>query len=466
MHKVRLEQEFRQMLQQNHWWQTDERLLIAVSGGVDSMVLLHLLLRCLSNQVLGVIHFDHQLRSASKDEGAYLQAFCQEHQLPFYTRVWQNPPKQGIEAAARKARYAFFAEVMKTKRYDVLITAHHGDDQIETMLMKLMRHGNLSNVIGIRQESHFTKDNLRLVRPLLAFSKKELLDYAQSQHIKYFEDESNASMDYQRNRIRKSILPIIQDEQPQASAHFLKFSKQLAYVEEILAKQQQSWYKKIVTIKEPVVLIDLLALQELSIGERVFFWQFTFQQLRLTRAIPLKDRHIDQLERMLSQTKRYWTLNVEASWQWQKKDQLLILAPIEEKASADTNSSFLLTCNQSIYLEENQWIGLFESDEINLPEKVKNWSEFHHKFMAESNLCLVIRKRQAGDRIQLHPQLTKRISRWLIDQKIPPEQRAQAWVASNPENKIYSFLPFVNSYLSIDAETDKIRYILVYRYLA
>ncbi|HJF19032.1 MAG TPA: tRNA lysidine(34) synthetase TilS, partial [Enterococcus columbae] len=80
--------------------------------------------------------------------------------------------------------------------------------------------------------------------------------------------------------------------------------------------------------------------------------------------------------------------------------------------------------------------------------------------------CLVIRKRQAGDRIQLHPQLTKRISRWLIDQKIPPEQRAQAWVASNPENKIYSFLPFVNSYLSIDAETDKIRYILVYRYLA
>ena len=470
MHKVRLEQEFMHIVQKNSWWQAKDRLLLAISGGVDSMVLLHLLIKCFPQQEIGVVHLNHQLRVQANDEAAYLSAFCQARRIPFYEKSWQNPPTQGIEAAARQFRYAFFAEVMQKNAYDALLTAHHGDDQIETILMKLMRHGNLGNVIGIREQTTFDKAQLTIVRPLLSFAKAQLYTYAKSQKLHYFEDESNQTTLYQRNRLRQSVLPIIQTEQPEASRHFLRFSKQLSYAEEILLKQQKNWYAKMVTLADERVDIDWRALASLTEGERYFFWQYTFQQLRLNQHIRLKDRHIEQLEQLFSQGKSNWSIDVEANWRWVKSPTQLSLQKVCDNETPmlvdEASLSFQLTSNQAFYLNDKQWIGLFTQANINLPEKVKNWSEFRHEFMADSTLCLNIRKRQAGDRIRLNQQLTKRLSRWLIDQKISSEQRNSAWVVENQVKEIYSLLPFVNSYLSIGSETDKIRYILVYRYLA
>ena len=132
-----MEQEF---LRANPELKTDQKVLLAVSTGVDSMVLLHLVEKL--NVTIGVIHIDHQLRPESKIEAEFLQSYCKSHHLPLYTKVWEQPAEKNVEAEARKVRYNFFEAVMKQEKYDLLLTAHHGDDQLETLLMRLTRGGS------------------------------------------------------------------------------------------------------------------------------------------------------------------------------------------------------------------------------------------------------------------------------------------------------------------------------------
>ena len=140
-----LQQSFIRHGNEQRFWQKESRILAAVSGGVDSMVLLHLLLQA-QRQIgfsLGVVHINHQLREESAEEAAYLRSYCEKKNLPLYVSVWEDPAKTAIETAARNFRYQAFTRVMEEEQYDTLMTAHHGDDQIETVLMKIIRGGQL-----------------------------------------------------------------------------------------------------------------------------------------------------------------------------------------------------------------------------------------------------------------------------------------------------------------------------------
>ncbi|WP_051533680.1 tRNA lysidine(34) synthetase TilS [Ligilactobacillus apodemi] len=124
-----------------------QKVLVAVSTGVDSMVLLWLVQHLppkLRPQIY-VAYIDHQLRVQSQAETQFIQAYCEKSHLPLFVKVWQDHPKTGIENAARNVRYAFFNEIMQKEKILYLLTAHHGDDQAETFLMKLVRGGDIAN---------------------------------------------------------------------------------------------------------------------------------------------------------------------------------------------------------------------------------------------------------------------------------------------------------------------------------
>ena len=158
------------------------------------------------------------LREASDDEAAFLKDYCQTRGIPYYERVWQDPPQNGIEAAAREFRYHFFAETMTLQSYDWLLTAHHADDQMETMLMKMVREGRLQNASGIKRKQPF--GNGYLIRPFLTIAKEEIRDYARRRGIAYFEDETNQQTLFQRNRLRHQAVPLLKAENPRALDHF------------------------------------------------------------------------------------------------------------------------------------------------------------------------------------------------------------------------------------------------------
>jgi tRNA(Ile)-lysidine synthetase, N-terminal domain len=133
-----------------------KRVLIAVSGGVDSMALLTIVSRLLNKNDFGVINVDHDLRPESAAEVEFLRNYCEQHGFKFYTTKWQDHPKEdiGMEAAGRKFRYDFFAKIMKQDNYDTLLTAHHANDLSENILMKMIRSGNIYEVTSLKEKGN------------------------------------------------------------------------------------------------------------------------------------------------------------------------------------------------------------------------------------------------------------------------------------------------------------------------
>ncbi|GMA72599.1 tRNA lysidine(34) synthetase TilS [Tetragenococcus osmophilus] len=238
--------------------QENERVLVGVSTGVDSMVLLHIL-ETLQKKIgfdIGVAHVNHKLRTASDEEEIYLKNYCQKHNLPFYSTRWEDVPTTGVEEKARLFRYNFFKETMTTQNYQVLATAHHKDDQIETMIMKMVREGNLFSAKGIVADQSFGT-NKKLVRPLLQITKEEILNYSKNEGIFYFEDQTNALLDVQRNRIRHQVIPFLKEENSQTLSHFQQLSEQINAAEKIITEEQKKWYQALVQEKYYAFEIDV-----------------------------------------------------------------------------------------------------------------------------------------------------------------------------------------------------------------
>lgn len=457
-----MELTFRQNGEKKQFWERDSRILLAISGGVDSMVLLDLMGK-LQHEVgfyLGVAHIDHQLREASKEEARYIETYCRQRQLPYFSTRWESIPVSGMEEAARNFRYGFFQQVMQENYFDTLMTAHHSDDQLETMLMKMIRDGRLESGAGMRERRAFAGG--KLVRPLLAFNKEALYTYADEQELTYFEDESNQVLDVQRNRIRHEVVPLLKRENPQILEHFQQLSQQMLAASDLIQRQQERWFQKNVKTGESVwgFLVD--ALLELCEEQRYFALQYFFQAFRREKAVPVKEEQLQKILALLESRKAQWQLSLAEGWMVSKEYELLKLQP---DTTPEGLQEHRLALGESIFLSENEWLGLLPADQLaNIPEKVKDWSEIRQALPLDYPLEVTVRKRKSGDRIQLTPALRKKISRVFIDKKVPNEFRMKSWLVESPENNILAVLPVAFSYLSIASETDKIHYILLYKY--
>jgi tRNA(Ile)-lysidine synthase len=186
------------------------RILIAVSGGVDSMVLLHLMQQ--TSNTLAVAHCNFGLRAADSDaDEQMVRSYCDAHQIVFHSQLFNTKlPKQSTQMAARELRYAWFQELCDSYDYEFVLTAHHADDVLETFLINLSRGTGIAGLKGIPPKSG------KVLRPLLTFEKNELITYANHHQIPWREDRSNATDDYLRNRIRHHVVPAFRDIAPEA----------------------------------------------------------------------------------------------------------------------------------------------------------------------------------------------------------------------------------------------------------
>jgi tRNA(Ile)-lysidine synthase len=198
------------------------KVLVGVSGGRDSMCLLHGLLM-LGYRKLVVCHFNHQLRgrSAQADENFVRR---QAKNLQFEssyadTRVFATVRKISLETAGRILRYAFFVDVAKRTRCRTLLLAHHADDQLETCWLNFLRGTGIAGLAGMRRESVYKtkKCSLRIVRPFLQVLRSEIMEFTHDQKIPFREDATNLDVSFTRNRIRRELLPFI--DQKFGTAH-------------------------------------------------------------------------------------------------------------------------------------------------------------------------------------------------------------------------------------------------------
>ncbi|MFD1432645.1 tRNA lysidine(34) synthetase TilS [Lacticaseibacillus yichunensis] len=202
-------------------------LVVAVSGGVDSMVLLTMLARARTPLNLVAAQFDHQLRPTSQQEQQVVAAYAAQLGISFVAGSWPVAahPQHVSEAAAREARYAFLTEVAVANQAQFLVLAQHRDDQLETMLLQLGRSGNPGAVRGMKPRTE--RDGVTLLRPLLGVAKQSLRDYAADHHVPFCEDESNEDQAVPRNALRHDVIPRLAKLFPQISAHGQHFSEAL-----------------------------------------------------------------------------------------------------------------------------------------------------------------------------------------------------------------------------------------------
>jgi len=220
-----------------------KKLIVAVSGGADSVALLHLLVEA-GYRNLVVSHFNHRLRGKASDGDAlFVEKLAAKLKLPFEmgkgdVRKLSSSRKCSLETAARQARYAFLAATAKKHRTRMVAVAHHADDQVETCLFNFLRGSGIAGLSGMKSHSSRIVDGvkLELLRPLLAFTKVELLGYLKDKKVRFREDATNAVADATRNKLRLKVLPLIEELLgPSFKGSIVRNARLLADEEELLS---------------------------------------------------------------------------------------------------------------------------------------------------------------------------------------------------------------------------------------
>ena len=232
-------------LNKNAKLDSNDYIVIGLSGGPDSMVLLYNLIEYRKQFKFKIVcaHVNHGLRKESDDEQVFVKKYCEENDVIFEIKKL-DIKDNFTEALGHKLRYDFFDEIVKKYSAKYLFTAHHGDDLIETILMKIVRGANINGYLGF--SSVVKNEDYTILRPLIQCTKDEILEYAEKNNIPFVIDLSNYDTTYTRNRYRKYILPRLKDEDKNVHLKFLQFSNKLQEYDNFVNSIVDKEYTKVV----------------------------------------------------------------------------------------------------------------------------------------------------------------------------------------------------------------------------
>jgi len=243
--------------------------LLAVSGGVDSMVLFHLFKNTSLN--FSVAHCNFSLRGSDSDnDELFIQSVCEKFRTKFFVTKFDakkiaSENKISIQMAARELRYEWFYDLTDNNKFDYIVSAHHFNDSIETVLFNIARGTGISGLKGIAKKNH------KLIRPLLNFTKNEIAEFAKKNKIEFREDVSNEDEKYKRNKIRKSIIPEFQIVNPGFIESMQTTIKNFQSTENIYLHFIKNEKKRCVTFSSGVLKIDISLLKKSIEPKTVLF---------------------------------------------------------------------------------------------------------------------------------------------------------------------------------------------------
>ena len=390
-----------QMMQEKGYFNQHKKVLVAVSGGADSMSLLHFLYnhqKDLDIQ-LGIAHVNHKQRQESEHEEAYLRHWAEEHKVPFHYSAFSG---KFSENAARTFRYEFFKQVMKDYDYSALVTAHHADDQAETIFMRLLRGSRLRHLTGISAIRPFGTG--QIIRPFLHLTKDQL------PVTFHFEDRSNTSLAYLRNRIRLSYLPTLSQENPKIKEHLCLLAEEIGLMEQALGE-----------LTKDISITDLSVFQQQSAPVQLFLLQNyldSFPDLQLSKG---------QFNQLIS----YLRKNTSGKMPLKNGYELVKTQTdflIRKEASISLSPPCLLEFGKSVEFEDYT-LTFSEFNDVSNTDAISIWSD----------APIVIRHRKEGDKIDLGSH-HKKLRRLFIDNKILEKDRQKAIVGEQDGHIIFLYV--------------------------
>lgn len=235
--------------------QRGKRVIVACSGGADSIFLLHILNKLGFECIVAHCNFHLRGEESDRDEN-FVRDYCKNENLiltikSFDTMNYAIDNKLSIEMAARELRYNWFEEVRKEYDAQAIAVAHHSDDSIETILLNLIRGTGLKGICGIRPRNGY------IVRPLLCINRNEIEEYLQSNHLGYITDSTNLENEYTRNKIRNIVLPILKEINPQIDSVMLSNAENFSAAESIYKYFIEKEKSSAVTVTDDSYIVDL-----------------------------------------------------------------------------------------------------------------------------------------------------------------------------------------------------------------
>ena len=266
-------------LKSHNLFPENSRILVACSGGPDSMALLYLLqdiaIHRHTTYELGVAIVDHCIRPESKEEVSWLQHQVKSLGLPFYSTTFDVPrlskeQKQSEETIGRQVRYQWLTELAQSENYDYIAVAHHKDDQAESILAHIIRGSGLNGLAGMSVVSF--EYAIPVVRPLLEVTKENVLAYLSAKHISYCIDSTNENVQYQRNRIRHRIIPELEAINPNVVDAIVRLGNSVHEDLLVISDLTEQAFEKLVTIDADGVSLSRRALRQEPLARQRRLW--------------------------------------------------------------------------------------------------------------------------------------------------------------------------------------------------
>ena len=397
----KLEIQISELIKKENLFSYEDKLLIGLSGGLDSICLL-LLFHKLGYKVEAA-HLNYQLRGTESDEDErFVKDFCKKKEIIIHSTRVAIESKKNLQAEARRIRYEFFNELKITHEFDYILTAHHQQDQVETVFLNFLRGSGVKGLGGmdIKKGS--------LIRPFLLTSKEAIIEYGKEQGLEYREDSSNSTSDYQRNYLRNRIIPLLKEKFPGLSTRIVNsaenFGKTSAWVEEEIKKTIDSLQKNNELLKKSELL---------SHPMRSYILQNILHPFNFSTALI---RDIDKKIQYAETGKKYYNNN---------HTHTLIVGREYLKLCRPTSAPDKLTPHSLIDI-----INYFQLFGIHINVDVKgaeNRLPIELFYLNESTLLndqLEISSSQSGDKIKVDKQLKKiTVNKFLSDFKLEPWEK-------------------------------------------
>jgi tRNA(Ile)-lysidine synthase len=396
---------FTQFIDQHRLFERDSMLVVALSGGIDSVALVYLLKT--AGYKFAIAHCNFQLRAEANADEEFCRQISIEYKTPFHTirfntQQYASENKISIQMAARQLRYQWFEQIRQQHQYSRIVLAHHQNDTIETILLNLVRGTGIAGLHGILPENGY------LVRPMLCFTRKDIEEIVAANKLAYVEDSSNASVKYARNKIRHEVVPKLKELNPALEQTFENNLKHFRELEQLLEIQVSALQQRLFVYSGEEIYIAIAEVKQLAPQRLLLFkllQQFGFNETTIDDIISSLDKHAG---RTFESPTGYLLVLDRAKLVLSKKR----IAAIEAiTLTADDNAlsygRFKLGVLQDdipLVVKNNPLAVSVDSDKLIYPLTMRSWQQSDHFF-------------------PLGMSGRKKLSDFFINQKVPLHQK-------------------------------------------
>ncbi len=428
-----------------------DSILVALSGGADSVFLLEFLLKYKRrfNMEIAAFHLNHNLRGkeANIDE-QFCKNLTAQKRIPFFSssknvKLFAKRKRMSIEEAGRELRYGELLKIAKTHNYTKIATAHNADDNAETVLLNLIKGTGIKGLSGIPERRE------KIIRPILVLSKKEILDYLHNKKIKYRTDSSNIENDYQRNYLRNEIIPLIKNKlNPQFDSAVFRTSEIIRGYTSLIDEQIKIAVKNTVTYKQQKLIINLIQLEETDVR---LYGDVLRKTVRKYFNEELESKNISELLKLIkAQTGR--EINFPNGIVAVKERDSIIIYLKKREVKNIKQVEIKIG-------EEKQFEGKSVSISAFNRNKLSFYNTINKEYISADNIksSFILRRWKDGDRFYpLGMKNSKKLSDFLTEQKIRSSEKKEQLVLTNSGMIVWVVGIRIDERYKISADTKKV----------